>query len=137
MDPRKPLFLYDSDCGICTRLKRAVEFFDASHRVEFVPLADAALQGLLDGIPPSIRFSCSHMVGADGRVSSGGDAMVDLLSLLPAGRVPAALFRSAPFGMALARWTYGIASRLHGYSCGLGDAKGAEPSGMYAAWSST
>ena len=115
-----PRFLYDSDCGLCTRLKSAASFLDASHSVDFVPIHEAAQQGLLSSVPENEWFACSRLILPDGTTSSGGEAMVGLLSLLPGGWAPALLISRAPFGLPAARAVYGVLSRLHSYSCSTG-----------------
>ena len=111
--PDRPLFLYDSHCGPCNRLKSLASFIDASHRVGFVPLDQAARQGMMSSLPRNEWYSSSHMVRPDGSVSSAGDSMLDLLGNLPGGSLPAAIVSRAPFGPASARFVYGAVSRLH------------------------
>ena len=114
---RRPLFLFDSDCGICTRLMGVASFLDASHSVGFLPISEAAEQGLLESVDRARWYSSSHFVHPDGAISSGGDSIVDLVYHLPGGRVPAVLISRAPMGLATARKAYRILSRLHGSSC--------------------
>ncbi len=115
--PTRPHFLYDADCGPCTRLKSVASFLDAAHRVDFLPIDQAARQGLMSTLPKQDWFSSSHMVRPDGTTTSAGDSMLDLLSLLPGGKLPAAIVSRAPFGPASARFVYGAVSRLHSSTC--------------------
>ena len=135
MRPSRPTFLYDSDCGVCTRLRDAVSLIDSSHRVDFLPIDRAAETGLLDSIPYDRRHDCSRMVRPDGSITAGGEAMLDLLALLPGGRVPSALISRAPFGLRSAHFIYGVVSRLHGSSC-LSSHTTAYSSRLSVAWSS-
>lgn len=113
----RPAFLYDSDCGWCTRFQRAASFLDTSRSVEFVSIRDAARKGILATVPQAKWYESSRMVHPDGTMSSGGDSVVDLLSLLPGLSLPArAVGRSVP-GRLLAEKSYGVLSRLHGASC--------------------
>jgi len=113
----RPKFLYDSDCGPCSKLKDAASFFDASKKIDFVPIADAARQGMLTSLPKRDWFASAHMLRPDGKTTSASDSMVDLLSLLPGGRLPAAAISRAPLGPSSAKFVYDALSRIHSSSC--------------------
>ena len=118
MEPSRPQFFYDSDCGICNRLKSLAETADAPGRVEFVPLSVAREQGLLPKLTDSQLFSSSHLLRPDGSLLSAGDSMLGLMSLLPGGRLPSALLNRAPPGPPAARAFYSLLSKRHSSSCG-------------------
>jgi len=98
--------LYDRDCGLCAATARALRRWDRHARLDVVALQDAAAAGpdvarLVAGRPLS---SALHVVDpASGRVSSGGDGVLDIARRLPGGRV-AALVRALP----PARWVVGL-----------------------------
>ena len=117
MSTRRPVFLYDSDCGICSRLKAAASFLDPLDRVQFLPILEASRAGLLDQFHPSRRFDSARMINSAGRFSEAGDAIVDLLSFLPGGMLPAEIIRRAPPGLPMARGLYRAVSRQHGKAC--------------------
>ncbi len=125
---KKPVFLYDSDCGICTRFTRAVSFLDAQDKVSFMSIAAAEANGELDAMNPVLRYRSSHLVTPKGSIESGGDGMVALLSYLPGGFVPARMIASFPPALRGARWIYRVLSRLHGGpSCDVGGSPSTSP----------
>jgi len=135
MRQSRPTFLYDADCGPCVRFKEIASFLDASHAVDFVSIGEAGSSGLLDSVPHSSWFSCSRMIQPDGSIASGGDSIVALLSRLPAGKLPSLAINRLPFGPALTGRLYGVASRLHGTSCGAPSALGRHTPDTSLAWS--
>ena len=110
---RRHLLVYDDDCGACLRFKRTVSFLDSFRRLEFVSLADAEQRGLLDGIPPVLRFRSFHVISPHGRVSSGADAVPEVLSLLPTGGLVSRVVTSVPGSRRAVGFAYGTLSRLH------------------------
>jgi hypothetical protein len=76
------------------------------------------------------------MIQPDGTIASGGDSVVALLSYLPAGTLPSLAINRLPFGPALTSRLYGVASRLHGTSCGAPSALGRRTPDISLAWSS-
>jgi len=119
MSPTRPLFLYDSDCGICTSLKNIASFLDASHRVDFVTIDEAEEKGYLDSIPPSLRFTSSRFLSPDGSISSGGDAILDMFWVIPSMRYLSASISRIPYGTQAIRRAYGFFSKMHDTSCGI------------------
>jgi predicted DCC family thiol-disulfide oxidoreductase YuxK len=92
--------LYDRDCGLCTASARLLRRWDRHDRLDLVPLQDVGpaepsargrrdVAELVAGRPLS---SALHVVDpASGRVASGGDGVLEIVSRLPGGR-----FFSAP-----------------------------------------
>jgi len=114
---KQPVFLYDADCGLCSAFKRVASRLDASHRVRFLSIQEGSKLGVLDSVPPRLWYASSHMAKPDGTLLSGADSVVELLSLLPAGRFPARFLSTAPVGLSSARWVYSVVLRQHGASC--------------------
>jgi len=114
---RRPAFLYDADCGACSRFKGMASFLDAPHAVDFVSIEDAGRTGLLDNVPRSSWYSSSRMVAKDGTVTARGEALLALLSELPGCRFPSTALGNLPHGKTSAEWFYGVLSRVHGSSC--------------------
>jgi predicted DCC family thiol-disulfide oxidoreductase YuxK len=80
--------LYDADCRVCTRVAGRLAGLDRLGRLRLLPLQDAALHG-----PPIDRLAAErdlaaslHVVDADGRWASGGEAMLRAWEQLPALR---------------------------------------------------
>ena len=93
---REWLVLYDADCGFCRRSLSALLRWDRGGRLRPVALQHPEAGELLGDMPPAERMASWHLISPDGRRWSGGPALVPLLRLLPAGRVPAAVFARFP-----------------------------------------
>ena len=110
---RRYLLAFDADCGPCTRFKGIVDFLDTYRRFDFKSLVEADEEGFLDTIPKSVRHRSFHLVTPSGRVSSGAEALPNLVALLPSGGPISRLITSAPGGLRTVGFVYAIFSRLH------------------------
>jgi predicted DCC family thiol-disulfide oxidoreductase YuxK len=107
--------LYDRDCGFCRWSVARLLALDRRRRLRPVALQSPEAQRLLPDMDEERRFASAHLVTADGRVYSGGDAVVPLLGHLPAGRalsaaarlIPAALWRGGYDRIAARRSAFG------------------------------
>ena len=88
------LVLYDADCGVCTRTAGWLRRLDRRGRLELVPL-QAVGTAAADAPPDATLREALHVRAADGRWSSGGAAMLEILARLPAG-TPIARFGRLP-----------------------------------------
>ena len=109
----KTILAYDSDCGPCTRFKNAISFLDARRRLGFKSLMAADRQGMLDSVPLGRRHRSFHLIGPDGIVSSGANALPGLVGLLPGGTVPSKAIASSPLLFRGVSFVYTVLSRLH------------------------
>lgn len=107
------LLVYDSDCGPCTRFKRAIGFLDVHREFSFMSLTRADLDGYLDGIRPSVRHRSFHLLTPDGRILSGAKALPTLVRLLPTGALLSKAITTAPGGLRATAFVYEVASRRH------------------------
>src|SRR4029077_5263616 len=96
------LLAYDANCGPCSRFKRMVEFLDAKRRIRFVSLEGADGSGVLESVPPPVRYRSFHLLRVwrgrtdGGGIRSGSDALLQLLRLLPGGNVASRLVEAVP-----------------------------------------
>jgi predicted DCC family thiol-disulfide oxidoreductase YuxK len=95
-DPTEWILLYDADCGFCRWSLGWVLAADRGRRVRPVRLGSAEADALLEDLTAQERMASWHLVAPDGRRWSAGYAAPPLLSLLPAGRFPAAALATAP-----------------------------------------
>ncbi|MDE1858807.1 MAG: DUF393 domain-containing protein [Thaumarchaeota archaeon] len=115
---------YDSDCGPCTRFRRAVEFLDSRKALTYLGLDQAEAAGLLNHIPQNRRHRSFHLVASDGRVWSGAEALAPLASQLPGGRPFSFIVGTDPLAYRCAAFVYSTFSRLHdGGSCAYASGK--------------
>ena len=87
--PRHVL-LYDAGCRLCRAAARLVAALDRSRKLGLVGLEDDPADALLEGIPEEERLSSIRLALPDGRLLSGGDAVLGTLARLPATRPLAA-----------------------------------------------
>jgi predicted DCC family thiol-disulfide oxidoreductase YuxK len=97
--------LYDSDCRICTAQARQLLRYDSEQRIALLPLASSATHTRYPQITPEDAQRWMHIVGPDGRVWRGAEAVRLTLLLLPLGRVLGALLY-LPGAMRLAHPLY-------------------------------
>ena len=88
--------LYDPDCGFCLWTLGVVLRWDRRHRLRPVALGSEEAGRLLADMDPADRMRSAHLVGADGRVYSGGAALEPLARRLPGGGPLARLAAAAP-----------------------------------------
>ncbi len=113
------LFVYDADCGPCSRFKRAIDFLDAYGRLEYSSLMEADEEGVLNGIPHNLRHRSFHLISPAGMVLSGAKALSSLIGLLPSGRAISKFIFLTPGGVSTMSFVYSVFSRLHNTgSCG-------------------
>ena len=107
------VMVYDADCGPCTKFKQAVTILDIHRKLDFVPLGIADESGLLDGVPGNLRHRSFHLVLPNKQVLSGANALPDVISLFPAGRVFSGMVVGAPGGRSAMTFVYSVFARLH------------------------
>ncbi|HUG48393.1 MAG TPA: DUF393 domain-containing protein [Candidatus Limnocylindria bacterium] len=109
--------LYDGDCGLCSLIVQLLRELDLHGRLEFVPLQHArrhvARPELAAAAEQYPLAESIHVMHDDGRVSAGGDALLHILEMLPAGRLfwP---WRWLPGLPALLELAYGAVARRRG-----------------------
>ena len=90
------LLLYDADCGFCNWSLRRILSWDRRGHLRPVALQAPEADDLLGGMDEESKLASWHLVTADGRVHSAGEAFPPLLRLLPGGRPLAALTARFP-----------------------------------------
>jgi predicted DCC family thiol-disulfide oxidoreductase YuxK len=113
------ILAYDADCGPCTRFSHAVDILDRYEKIDFISLIKADQKGLLDNIPPSMRYKSFHLIFPNREeIKSGSDALVKLIAILPGGRVISPIITYFPGAKQIVHFIYTKFSKLHdGSSC--------------------
>jgi predicted DCC family thiol-disulfide oxidoreductase YuxK len=107
------ILAYDADCGPCTRFMHVVDSLDKSEKIGFISLTTADKQGLLDRISAPLRYSSFHLIFPDGEAKSGSEALLELIDILPGGKIISPIINYFPGGKLIVRFIYNRFSRLH------------------------
>jgi predicted DCC family thiol-disulfide oxidoreductase YuxK len=97
--------LYDDACRICTAQARGLIRYDIDHRIALLAIGSPAAHARYPQIAPKAAQRWMHIVGPDGRIWRGADAVRQALLLLPIGRALGALLY-LPGAMLLAHPLY-------------------------------
>jgi predicted DCC family thiol-disulfide oxidoreductase YuxK len=109
----KYILAYDADCGPCTRFAHLVNSLDKHEKIDFISLTIADQQGLLDGISAPLRYRSFHLISPNGEAKSGSEALLELISILPGGKIMSPIINYFPGGKLIVRFIYNRFSRLH------------------------
>ena len=99
---RRPILVYDLDCGFCRWSVAKVLAWDRHRRLDLATLQDPEAAELLASVPPAERMKSSHLVMPDGTVYSGGAAR---------SRSSRSCFRGQPRSRCMARLAPGLMNR--------------------------
>jgi predicted DCC family thiol-disulfide oxidoreductase YuxK len=88
--------LYDDDCGFCRWSADRIRKWDRAGALTFASIQGPNGHELLRRVPPELRLASMHVVSADERVWSGGEAVHKLLRVLPGGTLPSAFAGAFP-----------------------------------------
>jgi predicted DCC family thiol-disulfide oxidoreductase YuxK len=80
------IVLYDGDCGFCRRSVDWALRRDRDRRLTATPIQSPTGEFLLADLTPDQRLREVHVINDDGRRSSGGAAVKDVLRALPSAR---------------------------------------------------
>jgi len=92
------ILAYDVDCGPCTRFKRMVDMLDKYEKIDFISLTKADKEGLLNDIPVRQRYKSFHLIFPKGETKSRSDALLELIAILPGGRIISPIINNLPGG---------------------------------------
>jgi len=107
------ILAYDADCGSCTRFMHVVDFLDKYEKIDFISLTRADQQGLLDKISVSLRYKSFHLISPDKETKSGYQAIIELIAILPGGKIISPIINYVPAGKLIVRFIYNRFSKLH------------------------
>ena len=97
----KYILAYDADCGPCTRFRQIVEILDKYERIDFISLTKAVQEGLLDKFPVHKRYLSFHLIFPKGDAKSGSEALLELIAILPGGKIISPIINYVPVGKRL------------------------------------
>ena len=110
--------VYDGNCNVCTRLIRLVERWDSRGAIETVPFQNAEVTARFPWIPREAYAEAMQLVGPGGRTWQGAQAVEQLLTILPRGRLIAWIFRLPFVGRLADRFYRWFARNRYRFGCG-------------------
>jgi predicted DCC family thiol-disulfide oxidoreductase YuxK len=117
----KYILAYDADCGPCTRFAHVVNNLDKYEKIDFISLTIADRHGLLDRISAPLRYRSFHLISPNGEVKSGSEALVELIDIVPGGKIISPITNYFSGGKLIVRFIYNRFSKLHDRaSCRIG-----------------
>src|ERR687884_2120125 len=94
----KYILAYDADCGPCTRFAHFVNSLDKSEKLDFISLTIADQKGMLDRISAPLRYKSFHLISLNGKAKSGSEALLELITILPGGKIISPIINHLPRG---------------------------------------
>lgn len=92
----RAVIVFDDDCGFCRWSLSRILAWDRHGHLRPVALQSPEADDLLEGMDPERKMASWHLVAADGRTYSGGEAVSPLARLLPCGAPIASLAKAFP-----------------------------------------
>lgn len=111
--PSRYILAYDADCGPCIRFMHIVNSLDKYEKIDFISLTVADQQGLLDRISAPLRYKSFHLILPNGQAKSGSVALLELIAILPGGKMISPIINYFPGGKLAVRFIYNRFSKLH------------------------
>jgi predicted DCC family thiol-disulfide oxidoreductase YuxK len=109
----KYILAYDADCWPCARFAYVVNSLDKYEKIDFISLTIADQRGLLDRIYAPLRYRSFHLISSNGEAKSGSEALLELIAILPGGRIISPIINYLPGGKLIVRFIYNRFSKLH------------------------
>jgi predicted DCC family thiol-disulfide oxidoreductase YuxK len=90
-----------------------VDILDKYQKMDFISLTKADQEGLLDKITVHQRYKSFHLIFPKGKAKSGSEALLELIVILPGGKIISPIINNFPGGKKVVRFIYKRFSRLH------------------------
>lgn len=91
--PTKPIVVYDGECAFCVRQIGRIRRMDAAAHFDYVPRQEPTLEKRFPILAESDFNTGIRLIGTDGSVTVGADAMYEVMRRLPRLRLVAWLYR--------------------------------------------
>lgn len=110
--------VYDGACKVCTRLVGLLNAWDTRDEIETVPFQNTSVLDRFPWIPPHAYAEAMQIVGPGGRTWQGGEAIEQILKLLPFGIAFGWAFKVPGFGGLFGRFYRWFARNRYKFGCG-------------------
>jgi predicted DCC family thiol-disulfide oxidoreductase YuxK len=86
---------------------------DKYEKIDFISLTKVDRKGLLDKIPVHQRYKSFHLIFPKGDAKSGSEALLELIVILPGGKIISPIINCFPGGKEAVGFICKRFSRLH------------------------
>ena len=83
MELEKPILIYDAECSLCERFKKALDFIDKEGRIQKVPLQEEWLYEKFTELDKEECLDVSHLIDEKGQILKGPEVVEYLVSFYP------------------------------------------------------
>jgi len=87
-----------------TRFRNLVDILDKYEKIDFMSLTEADQKGLLDVIPAPLRYELFRFIFPNGEAKSGSEVLLELIVILPGGKMKSSAINYFPGGKHLVRF---------------------------------
>ena len=110
--------VYDGQCKVCGRLVTLLRKWDTRKELEVIPFQNTTVLDRFPWIPAASYAEAMQLIGPGGRTWSGGEAIEQLLKILPYGIVFGWAFKIPFFGGFFNRFYRWFAKNRYKFGCG-------------------
>ncbi|MCK6501509.1 MAG: DUF393 domain-containing protein [Nitrospira sp.] len=108
--PRRPVLIYDGDCGFCRRCVGKLNRLTAN-QIECLDRLDPHCRARFPTLSPEALAMAVHFVGTDGRVARGAEAMFRAAALNPRWHWPLRAYLKSRFVAWMAETGYRLVAK--------------------------
>jgi predicted DCC family thiol-disulfide oxidoreductase YuxK len=110
--------VYDGQCKVCGRLVKLLNAWDKNDEIEVIPFQNTSVLDRFPWIPSEAYAEAMQLIGAGGQTWQGGDAIEQLLKILPFGGALGWAFKIPGFGAQFGRFYRWFARNRYKFGCG-------------------
>ncbi len=83
MNDKEAILLYDSECGLCNRFKKALEFLDTKKRIEFRSIHETEVYVQYPELDKDHCLDEIHLIDKNKKIYRGGEVIEFLIKIYP------------------------------------------------------
>jgi predicted DCC family thiol-disulfide oxidoreductase YuxK len=110
--------VYDGQCKVCGRLVKLLNAWDTEKELEVIPFQNTTVLDRFPWIPAEAYAEAMQLVGPGGKTWQGGEAIEQLLKILPYGGTFGWAFKIPGFGNLFGRFYRWFARNRYKFGCG-------------------
>jgi predicted DCC family thiol-disulfide oxidoreductase YuxK len=110
--------VYDGQCKVCSRLVKVLTKWDTGGELELIPFQNTTVLSRFPWIPAAAYAEALQLIGPGGKTWQGGEAIEQLLKILPYGLTFGWAFKVPGFGNLFGRFYRWFARNRYKFGCG-------------------